>query len=281
MYTSGSLIHSCAPPTSSNSGVLSSSRSYDWTKSIEKQFSIFESSGSIVHIVCRAGHQNERVMIGACATTGDERYNRIGELILAYRDPKFTGSTNFDVLVLDGHKKQKSTPNGLVTVRHTVSCVVYDPLTDVFVSGGYDGDVVAWDASNANSLNTIGSHPKPIISMACHSSTPLIAYGCQNGGLFYFNSMTDLGERGSKARPVNIFTKPRAKDAFSNIVDSVAIPSAGLRANSCYAGIGYLQPSGAGVIEGWDLQTGKFTCTSEKLYDGFACMNISSCGKYK
>lgn len=242
-------------------------------------FSIFESSGSIVQIACRTGNQNPRIMVGACAATDDERYNRIGELILAYRKPKATGSDNFDVLILDGHKKLKNTPNGVATIRHTVSCVVYDPLMDVFVTGGYDGDVVAWSASTATALDTIGSHPKPINSIACHASTPSIAYGCQNGGLYYFNAIAELGSKGSKARPVTIFTKPKPKDSFSNTVDSVAIPSMGMRVNSCYAGIGYLQSSGSGVIEEWDLQTGSFICTSEKLHDGFSCMSVSPSGK--
>ena len=256
VFACGSLVNTTTPPTSVNYGLLNSSRSYEWTNSIQKLFSIFESSGSIVQISCRTGHQNARVMVGACATTDDERYNRIGELIMAYREPKTTESTNYDVLILDGHKKQKTTPNGYATIRHTVSCVAYDPLMDIFVSGGYDGDVVAWNAATSVTLGTIGSHPKPIKSMAFHSSTPLITYGCQNGGLYYFNSIAELGERGSKARPVNIFTKPTAKEAFSNTVDSVAIPFTGAKANSCYAGIGYLQSSGSGVIEGWDLQKG-------------------------
>lgn len=217
-------------------------------------------------------------MVGACAATDDERYNRIGELILAYRKPKTTESDNFDVLILDGHKKFLYTPNGSATIRHTVSCVVYDPLMDIFVTGGYDGNVVAWSASTATALGTIGSHPKPINSIACHASTSSIAYGCQNGGLFYFNSMDQLGERSSKARPNTIFTKPKPKEPFSNTVDSVAIPSIGMRTNSCYAGIGFLQSSSSGVIEEWDLTTGSFICTSEKLHDGFSCMSVSALG---
>lgn len=254
-------------------------RSEDWAKSLKKHFSIFESSGSIVQIACRAGNHTPRIMVGACAATDDERYNRIGELILAYRKPKTSGSDNFDVLILDGHKKVKYTTNGSATIRQTVSSVVYDPLMDVFITGGYDGDVVAWSASTATALDTVGSHPKPINSIACHPSYPAIAYGCQNGGLYYFNAFDKLGEKGSKARPVTIFTKPKPNDSFSNTVDSVAIPSIGKRSNSCYAGIGYLQSSGSGVIEEWDLQTGSFICTSEKLQDGFSCMSMSPSGR--
>lgn len=278
VFNSSSLESELTFPAYFKTSCLRLHRPSDWCKSIQKQFSIFESSGSIVQIACRSGFRSARVMVGACATTDDERYNRIGELILAYREPKKSNTNNYDVAILDGHKKVKNTPNGSVNIRHTVSCVVYEPLSDIFISGGYDGDVVAWNASDALSIDTIGSHPKPINSISCHSSTPLIAYGCQNGGLYYFNSMSQLGERGNKARPVNIFTKPKVKDVFSNTVDCVAIPSTGSKANSCYAGIGYLYSSASGVVEEWDLQSGLMTSSSEKLNDGFACMSISACG---
>ena len=102
----------------------------------------------------------------------DERYNRIGELIMAYREPTVTDHNNFDVLILDGHKKLRNTATGPAMLRQSVPCVAYDPLTDIFASGGYDGDVVAWKASTAVALETIGSHPKPINTMAFHSTTP-------------------------------------------------------------------------------------------------------------
>ena len=277
MYTGGLLVQSSVPPTSVNYGILSSSRSYEWATTIQKQFSIFESSGSIEQIAIRTGKKNARVMIGACAKMDDERYNRIGELIMAYREPIVTDHNNFDVLILDGHKKLRNTPTGPAMLRQSVPCVAYDPLTDIFASGGYDGDVVAWKASTAVALGTIGSHPKPINTMAFHSTTPLLAYGCQNGGLYYFNAFSELGERGSRARPVTVFTLPKARDG--NTVDVVAIPSTGPKSNSVYAGIGYLQSSASGIIEGWDLATGSLNGTSEKLYDGFSCMNISPCGK--
>ena len=272
-------MQSPAPPTSINHGILSSSRSYEWATTIQKQFSIFESSGSIEQIAIRTGKKNARVMIGACAKMDDERYNLIGELIMAYREPTVTDHNNFDVLILDGHKKLRNTATGPAMLRQSVPCVAYDPLTDIFASGGYDGDVVAWKASNAVALETIGSHPKPINTMAFHSTTPLLAYGCQNGGLYYFNSFSGLGERGSRARPVTVFTLPKARDG--NTVDVVAIPSTGPKSNSVYAGIGYLQSSASGIIEGWDLTTGTLNGTSEKLYDGFSCMNISPCGKQR
>lgn len=247
-------------------------------KYVQKQFSIFESSGSITQIACRSGpgHQNARIMIGACATQ-EERYNRVGEVIMAYKEKRLGDVTsNYEVLIIDGHKKAKSTPNGQVVMRQTVTCVVYDPLSDMFFSGGYDGDVVAWNAASAVSVDTVGSHPKPINSIACHSSRNLVAYGCQSGGLYYFDSFAELGSR--KARPTALFTKPKAKDSFSNTIDHVAIPSTGAFSNTCYAGIGYLQSFGAGVVEAWDLSTGSFTCASEKLHNGITCMNLSSCG---
>ena len=251
----------------------------NWMKFVQKQFSVFESSGSITQIACRngSGHQNARVMVGACATQ-EERYNRVGEIIMAYKEKPTNGNepSNYEVLILDGHKKAKSTPNGQVVMRQTVTCVVYDPLTDLFFSGGYDGDIVAWNAATAVSVDNVGSHPKPINSIACHSSRNLVAYGCQSGGLYYFDSFSELGS--SKARPSALFTKPKAKDSFSNTIDHVAIPAAGSHVNTCYAGIGYLQSFGAGVIEAWDLGTGSISCASERLPNGVTCMNLSACG---
>jgi WD40 repeat protein len=255
-------------------------RQSNWIKFVQKQFSIFESSGSITQIACRngGGHLNARVMIGACATQ-EERYNRVGEIIMAYKE-KPTGvtteSSNYEVLILDGHKKAKSTSNGQVLMRQTVTCVVYDPLTDFFFSGGYDGDVVAWNATRAVSVDTVGSHPKPINSIACHSSRSLVAYGCQSGGLYYFDSFSELGS--SKSRPSVLFTKPKAKDSFSNTIDHVAIPAIGANSNTCYAGIGYLQSLGAGVVEAWDLGTGSQSCSSDRLPNGVTCINLSPCG---
>ena len=216
-------------------------------------------------------------MVGACATQ-EERYNRVGEIIMAYKEKPTNGNepSNYEVLILDGHKKAKSTPNGQVVMRQTVTCVVYDPLTDLFFSGGYDGDIVAWNAATAVSVDNVGSHPKPINSIACHSSRNLVAYGCQSGGLYYFDSFSELGS--SKARPSALFTKPKAKDSFSNTIDHVAIPAAGSHVNTCYAGIGYLQSFGAGVIEAWDLGTGSISCASERLPNGVTCMNLSACG---
>ena len=254
------------------------SKQSDWMKFIQKQFSIFESSGSITQIACRSGpgHQNARIMVGACATQ-EERYNRVGEILMAYKEKPVVGETsNYEVLILDGHKKAKSTPNGQVVMRQTVTCVVYDPLTDLFFSGGYDGDVVAWNATRAVSVDTIGSHPKPINSIACHSSKSLVAYGCQSGGLYYFNSFDELGSR--NARPSALFTKPKAKDSFSNTIDHVAIPATGAFSNTCFAGIGFLQSLGSGVVEAWDLETGSFSCASEKLPNGVTCMSLSACG---
>jgi len=245
----------------------------DWSRILEKQFSIFESSGSITQIACRNGFGgiNARTMIGACATQ-EERYNRVGEIVMAYRED----SSNYGALILDGHKKAKASANGSIEMRQSVTSVVYDPLTDLFFSGGYDGDVVAWSAAKAIALDTIGSHPRPINSIACHSKQNLIAYGCQSGSVFYFNSFSELGSR--RARSVSLFSKPKGKDSFSNTVDSVAIPTTGLRENTCYAGIGFLQSCGAGVIEGWDLEAGVFSSSSEKLPSGLTCMSLSACG---
>lgn len=262
-------------------------RSQHWTKFVQKQFSIFESSGSITQIACRTGpgHSHARVMIGACATQED-RYNRPGEILMAYREhakydanPRSVNDNNYGVLILDGHKKAKSTSNGNIVMRQTVTCVVYDPLTDIFFSGGYDGQVVAWGASTAVAIDNIGSHPKPINSIACHATSKLIAYGCQSGGLYYFNSFEQLGS--SKALPLQLFCKPKPKDACSNTVDHVAIPAIGAKSNICYAGIGYLQSAGAGVIEGWDLGTGSFVSASDRLLNGLTCMSISPCGKIR
>lgn len=254
-------------------------RQSNWMKFVQKQFSIFESSGSITQIACRSGsgHQNARVMVGACATQ-EERYNRVGEIIMAYKEKPTTAepSNNYEVLILDGHKKAKSTPNGPVVMRQTVTCVVYDPLTDLFFTGGYDGDVVAWNAKTAVSVDTVGSHPKPINSIACHSNRNLVAYGCQSGGLYYFDSFSELGSR--KSRPSALFTKPKAKDSFSNTIDHVAIPASGAYVNTCYAGIGYLQSLGAGVVEAWDFEIGTQSCASERLFNGVTCMNLSPCG---
>lgn len=253
----------------------------DWPKYLEKQFSIFESSGSITQIACRTGFQNARVMIGACATQ-EERYNRVGEILMAYREPESADSiknnlnNNYDVLILDGHKKMKSTPNGPIVMRQTVTCVVYDPLTDLFFSGGYDGDVVAWSASKAITIDTVGSHPKPINSIACHASKNLVAYGCQNGSLFFAKTFPESEKQ--KFKPTALFSKPKAKDFFSNTVDHVAMSSSGLKDNSCYAGIGFLQSSNAGVIEEWDLEKGSFVSASEQLINGLTCMSLSPCG---
>lgn len=211
-------------------------------------------------------------MIGACATQ-EERYNRVGEMVMAYREKP---SPHYNALILDGHKRLKSTPNGPVQMRQTVTCIVYDPLTDIFFSGGYDGDVVAWSASKIVALDNISSHPKPINSIACHASKSVIAYGCQSGGVYYCNSFTDLEKR--RAKPITLFTKPKGKDSFSNTVDTVIIPPAGPKSDNCYAGIGFLQSVGAGVIEEWDLETGSFICTSERLPSGLTCMSVSSNG---
>ena len=256
----------------------------DWTHQLQKQFSIFESSGSVTQIACRTGYQNTRVMISACATQ-EERYNRVGEILMTYREPEpyeSVGSntpfnSNYDVLILDGHKKLKSTPNGHVIMRQTVTCVVYDPLTDLFFSGGYDGDVVAWNAAKAIAIDTVGSHPKPINSIACHATRNLVTYGCQNGSLFYAKSSTDMEK--IKIKPSLLFSKPKAKETFSNTVDHVAIPSNGTKSNSCFAGIGFLQSSNAGIVEEWDLERGVFVSASERLIDGLTCMSLSSCGK--
>lgn len=247
----------------------------DWSRRIQKQFSIFESSGSITQIACRTGFEgrNARVMIGACATQ-EERYNRIGEILMAHKE---YDSANYGVLIMDGHKKAKSTLNGPIQMRQTVTCVVYDPLTDFFFSGGYDGDVVAWSASKAITLDSISSHPKPINSIACHATKNVIAYGCQSGGVYYCNSYMELEKK--RAKPSTLFIKPKSKDLLSNTVDTVIIPPAGLKIDSCYAGIGFLQNAGAGVIEEWDLQRGTFISTSERLPSGLTCMNVSANGK--
>jgi WD40 repeat protein len=245
----------------------------EWPRILEKQFSIFESSGSITQIACRSGFggSNARVMVGACATQ-EERYNRVGEIIMAYRDDSVDAGW-YGALVLDGHKKSRGSS---VVMRQTVTSVVYDPLTDLFVSGGYDGDVVAWSASKAVALDTIGSHPKPINSITCHSKRNLLAYGCQSGSVFCFNAFSELGSRHARSFP--LFSKPKGKDSFSNTVDSVAIPSTGLRENTCYAGIGFLQSCAAGVVESWDLETGVCSGASESLPSGLTCMSLSSCG---
>lgn len=254
----------------------------DWPKYLEKQFSIFESSGSITQIACRSGFNNARIMISACATQ-EERYNRIGEIVMVYREPDEIEpkSNNYGVLILDGHKKTKSTPNGSITMRQTVTTVVYDPLTDLFFSGGYDGDVVAWSASKAIAVDTVGSHPKPINSIASHASNNLLAYGCQNGSLFCAKTPTNLETEKFKSKPFALFSKPKSKDSFSNTVDHVLLPSVGGKMNSCYAGIGFLQSCGAGVVEEWDLEKGVFVATSERLPDGLTCMSLSPCGNEK
>lgn len=243
---------------------------------MKKQFSICDSSGSITSIVCRTGlaGKNSRIMISACATQ-DERYNRVGELIISYKE---NSSSAYEAVILDGHKKAKTCARGSVLMRQTVSCAIYDPLLDLFFSGGYDGEVVAWSADKCNLLDSIGGHSKPINSIACHPSSPLIAYGSQNGSVYTFNSFSKLGS--AKALPSLLFSKPKARESFFNSVDHVLIPQTGMRTDNCFAGIGYSQAISAGIIEEWDLVKGSIVAASEQLPSGLTCMNISNCGTF-
>ena len=160
--------------------------------------------------------------------------------------------------------------------RETVTCVVYDEATDIFITAGYDGRVLSWDAASTSLLAEIGAHGANINSVTTHRTDNIVAYGVNSGAVFISSKPT---ESKPDCRSECLFKKQTTANPDQNTVDWVTIPQYGDKTYMLYAGIGHLATAKGGVIESWDLNTGRMSSNSSAIGKGLSCMQVSPGGR--
>jgi WD40 repeat protein len=111
-------------------------------------------------------------IVGSCALQ-DNTYNRPGEVILlGFEEP------TIGCWVLDGHSQIDSSS---VRLRSTCTSVAYDHHFDSFVSSGYDGAVIFWNADSTTAMAKVDIGTSPINSTSINDKNSLLVCGSQDG----------------------------------------------------------------------------------------------------
>lgn len=251
----------------------------NWTRRVAQRFSIGDSSGSVTSIAVRTGHRHGQVraMMGAC-TTLDAAYNRSGELMLVAKngnEPAFTAR------LIDGHKLDVRSGSGAaqrhIAMRQTVTSVLYDPVSDAFLSGGYDGRVRAWRADTGAPVGADGvvdACSKPIHSLCTHVSEPMVVLGTASGEVKICR-----GYASEAPEPAaRLFALPEAPQWHQNTVDFVLFSLLDFSAGSLCTAIGQHSVSQTGVVEQWDIERRAAVSRFTELPGGVTWMSAAPCG---